>query len=452
MELAYGFEYQAVPTGRRSRAHVWLRAVAPPAPGEQTRAPLNLAMVLDRSGSMRGPKLQCTKDAARQLVDMLGPKDLLSIVLYDTEVTDLLRPSPIANRDSIKRLLDGIIPRGSTNLSGGWLQGIAHVEKMKLKTGVNRVLLMTDGLANRGIVETPDLVKIATKKRKKGVSTSTFGFGEGFAEDLLISIARAAGGSFYYIENPDDAPRAFMQELGSLLTVVAQNLVFRLEAAGGARFLTFLNGYTHTFGADAIEANAGDLNGGDQRGLVIEMDMPAGLPADGSPVATATLEYLDVGEDPGRQTAQVELRAKGGAVDDFGARDPEVAREVALLKSARAKEQAIRRADAGDHEGARQALQSVIHAFRNDPLCQDTMQEEIAELRRFVADLDNATFDARSRKSLSASIFQSQMGMSRVGLAKGRVDTRVDTKGEQSKAPQVPPTVAHAEPPPTPKK
>lgn len=435
MDVRYGFETARVPGDRRARAYCFLRLVAPEAPGDAARAPLNLALVLDRSGSMRGDKLQCVKDAARQLIAMLAPRDSLAVVSYAEDVTTLVPPGPVRNREAVVRLLDGLMARGGTNLSGGWFEGLALVEKHRAKNGINRVLLMTDGLATRGILDAAALVKVAGKKKKKGVATSTFGFGEGFNEDLLISVAKAGGGSFYYIENPDGAPAAFTQELGNLLTVVGQNLSVTVDATGGARILSLLNGYPHTIAPHRLEAQAGDVYAGDARGFVVEWDLPAGLPPEGGVIGRATLEYDDV-EAAKRRTVEVEIRASGATGADLGARDPEVVREVALLRSGRAKEAALRKADAGDFGGAREALERCLAELKRDPVCRDALRDEIGELERFLGDFDAAAFDAKRRKTLSASIFASQMSR-RVSRPGKPPSTHVDP----------PPTGGH--PPPT---
>ncbi|MHC5021399.1 MAG: vWA domain-containing protein, partial [Planctomycetota bacterium] len=311
MELVYGFETQRVPADRPGPAHCWLRLVAPDAPDDEGRAPLNLSLVLDRSGSMRGEKIQSVKDAARALISMLSAKDLLSVVSYAEDVTTLVPPSPVRDRDSIARMLDGLMARGGTNLSGGWLQGVAYVEKKRLKKGINRVLLMTDGLATRGILDTAQLVKMVGKKKRKKIATSTFGFGEGFNEDLLINMSKAAGGAFYYIEDPDDAPHAFTQELGNLLSVVAQNFSVKLKAQGGAKFVRLLNGYPHTLSDAKVEAQAGDVYAGDARGFMLEMQLPAGLPAEGAVVAKGYVEFDDVAATK-RRTIDIQVKATGG--------------------------------------------------------------------------------------------------------------------------------------------
>ncbi len=440
MELVYGFETKRVPADRPATAHCWLRLVAPDAPDDAGRAPLNLSLVLDRSGSMRGEKIQSVKDAARALISMLSSKDTLSVVSYAEDVTTLVPPSPVRDRDSVARMLDGLMARGGTNLSGGWLQGVAFVEKKRIKKGINRVLLMTDGLATRGILDTAQLVKMVGKKKRKQIATSTFGFGEGFNEDLLIGMSRAAGGAFYYIEDPDDAPHAFTQELGNLLSVVAQNFSVKLKAQGGAKFLSLLNGYPHTLSDSKVEAQAGDVYAGDARGFMMEMQLPAGLPAEGAVVAKGYVEFDDVSATK-RRTIDIVVRATGGA--DPGERDAAVVREMALLRSGRAKEQALQKADAGDFPGARRALERCLEQLRADPLCQAALSGEVEELERFMGDFEKAGFDAKQRKSLSASIFASQM--SRPGLKRppGKPkppSTHVEHPG---KRPPPPPTIAN---------
>ena len=190
----------------------------------EERIPLNISLVVDRSGSMRGDKLAYVKKAVSFVIDNLKEKDNLSIVQYDDRV-DVVSPSaPVRNKGALHQKVKQIYDRGATNLSGGMLEGFQQVDNTKQDNYVNRVLLLSDGLANRGITDARQLEDIARKKfNEQGIGLSTFGVGANFNEVLMTNLAEHGGANYYFINSPDEIPGIFAQELAGLLSVVAQN-------------------------------------------------------------------------------------------------------------------------------------------------------------------------------------------------------------------------------------
>jgi Ca-activated chloride channel family protein len=179
--------------------------------------PLNISIVIDRSGSMAGDKINNAKKAAKYIVDQLSPEDYLSIVIYDGSVDVLQYATPVLNKYSIKSKIDGITDRGSTNLMGGALEGYAQVKRYYNASFINRVLLLSDGLANQGITDPNQIQQLVRQKNKlEGISISTFGVGRDYNEDLMTSMAETGTGNYYFIDNAKEIAGIFKKELNNL--------------------------------------------------------------------------------------------------------------------------------------------------------------------------------------------------------------------------------------------
>jgi len=217
-------------TGETERV-LEIEVQAPEAEQKQERLALNLAIVLDRSGSMAGEKLSCVKQAAVHLLDLLEAQDRAAVVVYDNEV-NVLSPAILLtpeNREALKAAVRQVRCGGMTFLSGGWLAGCSEVARAMHDNTVNRVLLLTDGLANVGITDLEELARQSKELCARGVSTSTFGVGADFNEHLLEAMANQGGGIYHFIESPVDIPNIFQQEFKELAAVTARDVEVTLD-------------------------------------------------------------------------------------------------------------------------------------------------------------------------------------------------------------------------------
>lgn len=220
---------------------------------------MHLALVLDRSGSMSGEPIERLREAAALLLRRLWPEDRVSVVAYDNEVLTLADAVSGDRHAEAATGVGRLFARGSTNLSGGWLRGRDLVEKALVPAGVNRIVLMTDGLANQGITDPGRLGELCRSAAAAGITTTTIGFGPNFNEDLLRLMADAGGGATYYVERPDQAPGIFEEGVEGLLSLAAQNVSVEVEAGKGASLVAVRHTYPSSTRGGVVRLEVGDL-------------------------------------------------------------------------------------------------------------------------------------------------------------------------------------------------
>ena len=351
-----------------SKRFLLARITAPRATAERARRPVNLAIVLDRSGSMSGEKLSVAKNAVEQAIARLQPDDRFSVVVYDDKVDVVIEStnaSGEARRGAIERLRT-IDARGSTNLAEGWLRGCEQVASHISEGGVNRCLLLTDGLANIGITDPDQLSVHAEALRARGVSTSTFGVGNDFDERLLQRLADAGGGHFYYIADAPQIRDAITSEVGETLEVVARDVTLEITARDDIR-IEPISPYAVTGGGNRTAVALGDLGSEQVVEVVLRLSFPYGLPSRETGAIVA-LKDRDGIFGPGGAGETEPIRLTWAYADDLAndaqPRDRDVDRAVARLFAARARQEAVQRNRMGDYPGAQRILDATARRIR----------------------------------------------------------------------------------------
>ena len=232
----------ALLAGFDNRLDLLVRLRAPEPPATAGRARLNLALVIDRSGSMAGEPLEEAKRCALHVVDRLAPTDRLALVAYDHRAELLAPARPVDDRAALRRAVSAIDDRGATDLHAGWLAGAEAIAPFAAPGATSRVALLSDGRANRGVTDPGVILARCRELAAAGVTTSTYGLGPAFNEELMIGMARVGGGSSYYGRTAADLLDPFAEELDLLAALHGRGPSLWLAPAGGVR-AEVLNGH-----------------------------------------------------------------------------------------------------------------------------------------------------------------------------------------------------------------
>jgi Ca-activated chloride channel homolog len=260
--------------------------------------PLNLGIAIDRSGSMAGQPLQEAKRCATHIIERLRPIDRFAVVAYDSVAEVVVPSSPGGIRDQVIQRVEAIEPQGMTALYDGWHLAAAEIAQEMPNGSITRVVLLSDGGANQGLTDTDEITRHCAVMADHGVSTSTYGLGQRFNEDLMSAMARLGQGSAYYGQTADDLMDPFIEELELLEATRARGvrLVLNPESGVGVRNI---NGYeTDAQGRIMLP----DLPEEGDVWALLEVSVPRELTSGeaGCPVKllTALIEYIDLDGQP----------------------------------------------------------------------------------------------------------------------------------------------------------
>lgn len=430
---------------------VHLVAGAAPSHDDVPRPALNIALVLDRSGSMTGRKIAFAREAAIFAVQQLASDDRVGVVAYD-EIIEIVAPSQPATpsaRQSAKAALGGIRERGSTNLHGGWVAGLQQIASQQgaaASSALHRCFLLTDGLANVGETRPAALAAIAAEWRARGVTTTTFGVGADFDETLLAALAEAGGGHFHFIAEPADIPNFFKGELGELQTVMARDIALELRAIverpAGTEHATFtlLNKLPLTVSDDGTaRATLGDLYAEGELQIVAQVACPHGARGE-TMTLHARITYNDA---QGRPAPAIDLPALTVTYDldaavDAAPVDETLTKAVLLMRAAHAREEAALLDDQGNYAGSAHAYGAALQAMRASPYADD--DTDAAFLGEMLA-LD----------ALQAEAGLGPMAPMAKKLSRSQAYQRRHTQRDYSgQPPNIPPAPPQGQPPQTP--
>jgi Ca-activated chloride channel family protein len=378
-------------------------------------------------------KIDYAREAVCYAIAQLLPSDRLSITIFDDRVQTLIPSTPANNRAVLTRAVQQIEPGGSTALHAGWVQGGIQVSQ-SLTAELNRVILLSDGLANVGETN-PDV--IATDVHglaKRGVSTSTIGLGDDYNEDLLEAMARSGDGNYYYIAAAEQLPGIFEHELQGLVATVGKNVRLGMEPQNDVVVEDVLN----DLGVDAEgQFMLPNLISGSPIDVVIRLKIPAFQQE--TELCRFHLTWIDTAQQTQELRVSLQLPVvRSNQLEEFPL-NQEVQQQVALMMAARAKKEAVRLVDRGEYASASQVLQrskqemlksnlpmSAPEAAALDDLDQQLQQRNFTGYRK-AASAQAYTRSSRRSSGHSSLFYAFDRGPQLGGISQQNVEAIVNS-------------------------
>lgn len=371
--------------------------------------PINLAVVLDRSGSMAGAKLEKARQAAAVALDQLGPEDYFSVVVYDDEAEVLIAPQKAANKEGLKEKIHAIRDGGGTALYSGVEKGAAQLRKYFDREKVNRIILLSDGNANVGPSRPSDLAKFGKELRQEGLGVSTVGLGDDYNEDLMTALAESSHANYYYVQNVEKLPGIFAEELGTVKSVVARNVKVVITLPEGVKPRAVLGEEDFVFQGQSVTIPLSDFYGSQTRRFLVSCETPDGEAAE-LDLAKVSVAYEDAESGRAVSTSQsARVKRSDDARLVAASLRADVAANSAITQNRLAKERAVKLADAGKPKEAAALLENqaaanaALPAAAQSPLLQsenDVLLRKAGELKA------SGSFSKTSRKEIQYQNYQ----------------------------------------------
>jgi Ca-activated chloride channel homolog len=368
------------------------------------RAPLNLAVVLDRSGSMGGAKIEKARQAAMEVVDRLAPDDLFSLITYSDRAEVIVPAQKVEDKDRMKALISRIHANGSTALYAGVQTGATEVDRHLCAQNINRVILLSDGLANVGPSSTHDLQNLGRQLSERGIAVTTIGVGDDYNEDLMAGLAQASDANYYYVKDSEKLPQIFARELGELQTVAAREIEIEIICPDGVKPLRLL-GRSEKFSDQRAKVRLSALTAEQERYLLLLCRVETGKPE----IAEVRVNYRDEVNGGADRSVRATARIRFTKDSEIVAKSVRttVVTQKELLLTAIAKDEALADADAGNFQRAAQTLASQATAldaqYQNAPASlQIQIKQEVQNLRDRSNQLQNNRYDPATRKTLQS--------------------------------------------------
>jgi len=370
-----------------------------------SRVPMNIALVIDKSGSMSGSdKIGYAREAAMSIIDQLETYDRVAVVAFDSNVSVLQRSTTVSNPQAVKDIIARIRTGSNTALHGGMMAGADEVLKNYNGEFINRVILLSDGIANVGPSSNDELAQAARNLGDRGISVTTMGLGLDYNENAMTAVADASGGNYYFIESGDQMAYQFQQELYGMMQITALQPTLTIELANGVS-LVDIYGYDVARNGNTASARIGDLIGGRKITVTALLDVDTNR-ADRMALATVALDYTDAvdGRAVSLSRGLVAELSENEAVQ-VASTDMEVTAQVQRVRNAEAVTEAMEAYSRGEDDQAR----AIVQKAKDDTISFNSVAgasaapEMEAQLDDLMMDMDEAAAAPAARSAVTKS-------------------------------------------------
>ncbi len=384
--------------------------------GMTERLPLNIAIVLDKSGSMGSDqKMEKAKQGVFEIIERLNEGDVISVIVYDSYPSVLIPAQVLKDKSQIINLVSRIHSSGSTALYGGVLLGAEELRKYASDYHLNKIVLLSDGLANVGPQSTEDLAVLGRTLNEEDVIVSTIGVGLDYNEDLMTALAQESGGNSYFAKDSYELPKIFAEEINEAMAIVAKNIKVYIDTEKGVEPLDII-GRRGKVGDKYFESQINALYGKNEKYALFEMKIPKASHGATRALANVCVEYTDPATGKIVKSSQkVNVQYDKNSELVYAKENKGISKVVALTKTSEIKNQAIKLADEGKYDEAAKYL-----------------TQQSATLEKVASQCDNdkdVQAEARRCEWLSGDVF-SNKGFSR-GLRKSVVSESYSQTNQQ---------------------
>ncbi len=329
------------------------------------RTPGNIALVIDRSGSMKGAKIEKAREAARMAINRLDPSDHASVVIFDHQIEALVPARRVKHPEYFHSAIDHIRARGRTAIFAAVEEAVRQIKRYKTPHRFNRIILISDGLANVGPREPHYFQELGEKLGNKGISVSTIGLGKGYNEDLMAQLAAASDGNHAFARTAADLTKIFNQEFDEVLSVSAQDVEIIIQTRDGVTPLRSL-GRKSSIQGNTIRMRLNQVYGTAGHALLLALKVDAARVDPGSPVANVSIRYRPAKGERRTISRAVNARYSHSAEDVRKSHEAGIMERVIELQARERARRAVKLRDSGKIEEARKALRGNAERLKSD--------------------------------------------------------------------------------------
>ncbi len=401
-----------LPEGKAGKVYlrVGLEGIAPE--DEDARIPANVLLVIDKSGSMKGDRIEQAKEAALMAVERLGDQDVLGVVAYSSDAYTLSPAAQLRDTDEVRGAIRRLHAGGRTALYAGVSQGIRELREYLDPYKVNRVILLSDGLANVGPSSPKELEVLGREAASEGITVTTIGLGLGYNEDLMTRLALASDGNHAFVEDPNELVNIFNEEFGDVFAAVGNDVEIIIDCPDGFEPVRVL-GREAQIDDGQIRVKLNQIYGKQEKYLVVELKVSEESAQGKARAAEVQVNYTDLAS---KKRAFVKGEAEvtfSRSEDEISASvNEDVVAAVTTQIATERSEKAVELRDKGKIEEARRLLKENAAYLKDQasklPTASAAPLQDLS--KRNAKDAESLSEEAwdRTRKSMRADQYRNK--------------------------------------------